>query len=191
MKTNQYYYYLNLPWQFNRELPDFGKKNHIVFTSSDVPKFELWLNSIGLTVRHADVFRKYPGWPETRTLKGRATIHIDGHLADNHAKINFVYNSGSSKLVWYRLKPGRETFADQSGAYTPSRSAWPDDCVEVESAATDRPMLVNAGQLHDVCGVDTTRYCFSFQLAPLGNRNQKIYWGEIEQYFEKYIDYQD
>lgn len=184
---NSYYYYLNLPFKFNRKLPDFGEKNHVVFTKTDVPKFEEWLNSIGLTVRHADVFRKQPGWPETRHLKDRATIHIDGHSFDDHAKINFVYNSGNSRIVWYKLKPGCESFPDQSGAYTPSRSAWADDCVEVESARTDRPMLVNVGQLHDVRDVDLTRYCFSFQLAPLDQPHKKIYWGELENYFGKYI----
>lgn len=187
--ANNYYYYLNLPFEFNRKLPDFGNKGHIVLNKSEVPKFESWLNHLGLTIRHADVFRKHPGWPDTRQLKDRATIHIDGHSFDDHAKINFVYNSGNSRIVWYKLKPGKETFSDHSGAYTPSRSAWADDCVQVESALTNRPMLVNVGQLHDVNNVDTVRYCFSFQLAPLGKPEKKIYWNEVEHYFNKYIDY--
>jgi hypothetical protein len=190
MKPNDYYYYLNLPFEFNKEVPDFGDKGHILFSKQDVPKFEAWLNTLGLTIRHADVFRKKPGWPDTRFYKERATIHIDGHKFDNHAKINFVYNSGTSKIVWYKLKEGRESFPDQSGAYTPSRSAWLEDCVVAESAFTNRPMLVNVGQLHDIQDVDQTRYCFSFQLAPLNNPTDKIYWSDVTIYFKDYIEYQ-
>lgn len=188
MNKHDYYYYLNLPFEFKRELPDFGQKNHVVLTRADVPRFEGWLNTLGLTVRHADVFRKFPGWPETRVLKDRATIHIDGHEFDNHAKINFVFNSGTSKIVWYKLRPGRETFADQSGAYTPSRSAWPDDVEPVVSVLTDRPMVLNVGQLHDIVDVDQVRYCFSFQLAPVHDPVKKIYWHQVPNYLGKFIE---
>lgn len=186
---NNYYYYLNLPFTFNREVPPFVDTGHVLLNRQDVPKFEAWLNTIGLTIRHVDVFCKLPGWPETRKRKDRATIHIDGYEFDDHVKINFVYNSGSSKIVWYKLKEGCSSFSDTSGAYTPSRSAWPDDCYPVESALTNRPMLVNVGQLHDVIDVDTKRICFSFQLGPLDCPSRKLYWNEVHNYFGNFIDY--
>lgn len=175
---------------FNRALPEFGNSNHVLLQREDVPRFENWLNTLGLTVRHADVFRKFPGWPENRMQQDRATIHIDGNDFDDHAKINFVYNSGNSRIVWYKLKPGAESFSDQSGAYTPSRSAWDHDCEEVCSTLTNRPMLVNVGQLHDIRDVDQLRYCFSFQLAPIHDPHSKIYWHQLPQYFSRYMLYQ-
>lgn len=179
-----YFYYLNLPFNFNKELPDFSESPHVVMTRADFPLFERWLNTLKLTIRHADVFKKEPGWP----FNYNGTIHIDGNDFDNHAKINFVYNSGTSKIVWYKLKDGCSVIDFPSRAYTPAKAAKPDDCVQVASALTNRPMVLNVGQLHDIRDIDQTRFCFSFQLAPLGNLKSKVFWKDIPEYFKDYID---
>lgn len=182
---NDYFYYLNLPFIFERELPDFSKSPHVVMQRTDFPKFEGWLNSLKLSIRHVDVFKKEPGWPKNYS----GTIHIDGNDFDNHAKLNFVFNSGNSKIAWYKLKEGCAVENFPSRAYTPAKSAKSDDCYKVEEALTNKPMLINVGTLHDIRDVEMTRYCFSFQLAPKNNLNLKIYWPTVEIYFKDYIIY--
>jgi hypothetical protein len=182
---NDYYYYLNLPFEFKKQLPDFSKSPHVIMKRGDFPLFERWLNSLKLTIRHADVFKKEPGWP----FNYNGTIHIDGNDFDNHVKINFVFNSRNSKIVWYKLKEGASVVNFPSRAYSPAKASKPEDCYQVEEALTNRPMILNTGCLHDVRDVEQTRYCFSFQLAPLGNLVSKVYWHEVETYFKDYIEY--
>jgi hypothetical protein len=163
---------------------DFGNKNHSLYPTAYIKDLDDWLEPFGLRVGFSEVFKKGTGYNIANT------IHIDGDVIDDHVKINFVVNPGTSTMSWYQLKPGcdyrkKVTVVGSVYLYAPE-----EDCelVARENLITDvnRPALVNAGMLHGIENINTTRYCYSFMLR-YKDSNEKVAWDDAVKILGNYI----
>ncbi len=179
--NNNYFYSLRLPFEFNKEIPDFKNVKHVVYDKSNVPELVNWLAMLGVEIEAGEVFKKTP---EDNFKNG---IHVDGRRFDNHAKINFIVNSGKSKMRWWSVKEGYNWQEEITVIGTPYRWARREECDLAAETEMHTAMLVNAGTFHNVEEVDMTRYCFSFRLVYSSNK-QRVLWPELFNIFKDYIN---
>lgn len=179
--NNNYFYFLNLPFKFEKEIPNFNNVKHVVYDKNNFPELVNWLASLGVEIEAGEVFKKTP---EDNFKTG---IHVDGRRFDNHAKINFIVNPGKSKMRWWRVKEGFTWQEEITVIGTPYRWAKREECDLVAETEMHVPMLVNAGTFHNVEEVDTVRYCFSFRLIHASNK-QRVLWNELSTIFKDYIN---
>lgn len=177
---NHFYRYLNLPFE-NKLSPVDMQQHHIKLDKQLIdPNFIAWLDSLNLTIGFSEVFKKQPGNQPPESL------HLDGEVFDDHVKINFIVNPGSSVMRWWQLKPGKQYQKKITIVGTSYLWAFKDDCDLVAESNLLQPALVNAGQLHNVEQVDTTRLCYSFML--LHKKTQKrLLWNEAMEIFKEYV----
>ena len=178
---SNYFYSLRLPFEFNKEIPDFKNVMHVVYDKSNVPELVNWLATLGVEIEAGEVFKKTPESNFT------TRIHVDGRRLDNHAKINFVVNSGKSKMCWWAVKEGHSWQEETTAIGTPYRWARREECDLVAETEMHTAMLVNGGTFHNVEEVDIPRYCFSFRLAYSSNK-QRVLWPELFNIFKDYIN---
>lgn len=181
---NKYFKYVNLPFSMEFKQMNFGIKNHVEYPREYMAEFETWLNTLGLRIGYSEVFRKRPDYNVVDT------IHIDGHTVDDHVKINWVVNPGTSTMSWWQLKPGLEHTVTYTALNTPYLSATEPNCdlLVREHLVTqpNRPALVNAGQLHGIENLNTERICYSFMLM-YKDTYKKVPWDEAVKIFKDYF----
>ena len=99
---NNYYKYLRLP--FENKLPSVAMQQYHIKLERQLidPNFIAWLDSLDLAIGFSEIFQKGPGEQQPESL------HIDGEVFDDHVKINFIVNPGSSVMRWWKIKPGKE-----------------------------------------------------------------------------------
>jgi len=178
---NNYFYSLNLPFKFEKDIPEFNNSRHVVYSPENVPELGIWLATFGIEMEAGEVFKKLPG------DKFENSIHVDGRRFDNHSKINFVLGSGKSKMRWWKVKQGCNWQESDTVIGTPYRWARREDCDMVAETETHTPVLVNAGTFHNVEEVDQPRYCFSFRLRYSTNKH-RVLWPELFDIFKDYIN---
>lgn len=181
MIENKYYRFLNLPFEFNMAIPEFGTANHVTLKVDDLPgPFIEFLAARGVKIGFAEAFKKHAGYEHELAL------HIDGHKFDNHVKINFVVNNGQSTMCWWQVKDPTLLKTQTTVVKTDYYYAAESDCDLVAEAVLDRPALVNAGQLHSIKNIaGETRYAFSFMLTKQG---QKLLWNDAIELFKDYLE---
>lgn len=178
---NNYYKHLNLPFENKLSLVDM-QQAHIKLDRQLIdPAFVAWLDSLDIVIGFSEIFKKQPGEDFPHSL------HLDGDVFDDHVKINFVVNPGSSVMRWWRLKPGKEHQKKTTIVGTSYLWAYRDDCDLVAESKLLRPALVNGGQLHNVEQVDTVRLCYSFMLLHKKTHN-RLLWNEAVEIFKDYIE---
>lgn len=151
--------------------PDFRGKIHVEYPREHISRLEHWANSYGLVIGFSEVFKKFPGYNYPNSL------HLDGYKFDDHVKINFVVNAGSSTMAWWKIKPGFEYRNLTTVVNTGYLWAPKEECDLIMEENLSRPALVNAGMLHSVENIDTERLCFSFMLINKKTRN-KLLWDD-------------
>lgn len=174
------YRYLNLP--FENQLPHVDFYQHHVKVDKQLidPKFVAWLDSLDVIIGFSEAFKKDPGPNVPHSL------HVDGEVFDDHVKINFVINPGSSVMRWWKIKPGKEHKKKVTIVGTSYLWAYRDDCDMLDESPLLQPALVNAGQLHNIEQLDTTRICYSFML--LNKRTQqRLLWDQAMEIFKDYV----
>ena len=178
---NTYHHYLKIPVEFT---PVFNQQAAFISSyDKTLINQELveWIASLGLTIGGAEVFHLEPNDP---TYPNCLPIHSDSSEFDHHVKMNFVYSDSASTMNWYTYKSASllET------QYTPIGTGYVvtsrDNCELVYSAEVGQPSLVNAGMLHDVSPVTSTRWCFSF---PLWQNGQRLTWDRAVDVFKDFI----
>jgi hypothetical protein len=172
--------YLDIPFAQDLELPDFGGKEHVKYPMEKVKQLADWLDGLGIKIGFSEVFKKYPGYEYPNAL------HLDGYKFDNHVKINFIVNPGSSTMAWWRIKPGKEYRNMTTVVGTGYLWAPKEECDLVVEENLTKPALVNAGMLHSVEHIDTERLCFSFMLLDK-NTGKKILWDDAMEIFKGYL----
>lgn len=177
---NNYYKYLKLP--FENKLPSVAMHQHHIKLERQLidTNFIAWLNSLDVVIGFSEVFQKLPGEQQPESL------HVDGEEFDDHVKINFIVNPGSSVMRWWKIKPGKEYQKKVTIVGTSYLWAYKNDCDLVAESSLLQPALVNAGQLHNVEQVDTTRLCYSFML--INKKTQKrLLWNDAMEIFKDYV----
>lgn len=177
---NRYYKYLNLPFE-NKLHPVEMQQHHIKLDKQFIdPNFIAWLDSLDVTIGFSEVFQKGPGEQLPNSL------HLDGEVFDDHVKINFIVNPGSSVMRWWKLKPGKEHQKKITIVGTSYLWAYRDDCDLMAESQLLQPSLVNGGQLHNVEQIDTTRLCYSFMLVNK-KTNSRVLWNDAMEIFKDYV----
>jgi hypothetical protein len=175
---------MNLPFEMQFQELNFGVRNHMPYPREYVIELEHWLNTLGLRIGFSEVFRKGAGY------NVEDTIHVDGYQIDNHVKLNWVINSGTSTMSWYQLKPGLKHIETHTTIGTPYLSTTRPDCDLLLSenlvTSPNRPALVNAGVLHGVENLNTTRFCYSFMLQ-YKDSYKKVHWDDAVEIFKDYF----
>jgi len=175
-----YYRYLNLPFE-NKLHPVVMQQHHIKLDRQLIdPNFITWLDNLNVSIGFSEVFQKSPGEQSPHSL------HLYGEVFDDHVKINFVVNPGSSVMRWWRLKPDKKHQKKTTIVGTSYLWAEREDCNLVDESQLLQPALVNGGQLHNVEQVDTIRLCYSFMLLNKKTMT-RILWNDAMEIFKDYV----
>ncbi|CAB4133553.1 hypothetical protein UFOVP257_275 [uncultured Caudovirales phage] len=185
----QYHYNINLPVVFNPIdiYPSgtvFSKTVEMKIDNVQIEKenFELvaWLKSLGLCIEGGRYFESTP--------HVKYKIHVDS--PDSVAvKLNFIYSSFNSEMIWYELLP------NQTGvAYTNiSDEVLPwyeyNQVKEVYKVNTDTHCLINAGAIHQLINSDNhgvNRKCYSLKLQFI-DKNKKLTWDNAVEILKEYV----
>lgn len=177
MSSTTCYRYITIPFVVEFTRPKFTNVLHVQYAWNDsTHELNRWLEQYGAAIGYSEAFYKPPGYDYPNAL------HLDGHNFDNHVKLNFVENPGSSKMVWWNLKPGAKCQSSSTVVGTGYLWAHKHDCELIDSSPLSSPTLVNAGMLHSVEDVDSDRLCYSFMLVYRGTQ-RKILWSEAVHMF--------
>lgn len=196
---NRYHRYLDLPFEITKHpLCDTEPTDmkHLDINPYRDPQIDSWFESLGLCCNHSEVF-----WtPAGASLP----IHADDVTLDDHVKINITYGPEEGKIRWWKSKKSQvvtdiETakkmlhdldndVADEfSEREHTNVLANRDDCTLVYEANTNRPSLVNVGQLHDTYSPPHKgRWTLCF-VPGVPNGPGYIYWDEAVEIFKDYI----
>lgn len=174
------YRYLNLP--FENQLPPVDFYQHHVKVDRHLidPEFISWLDSLDIAIGFSEAFKKEPG------QESPYDIHLDGEVFDDHVKINFVINPGSSIMRWWKIKPGKEHNKKVTIVGTSYLWANRQDCDMLDESTLLQPALVNAGRLHNIEQVNSTRICYSFMLLNKKTRT-RLLWDDAMEIFKDYV----
>jgi len=196
---NIYHRYLNLPFEISKhdmfDTAPTDMKHHDInpYRDSHIDK---WHESLGLIINHTEVFYTPPG--------GELPIHSDETTLDNHVKINVTWGPDEGTMRWWqsknsfvstdyentkkKLKDIDAEVVDQfSERQHTNVLANKDDCDLVWEACTNKPSLVNVGQLHSTYNpTDYPRWTLCF-VPGIPNGHGYIYWDEALEYYKDYL----
>lgn len=196
---NRFHRYLNLPFEIAKHpLCDTQPEDmkHLDINPYRDPQIDSWLQGLGLECNHTEVF-----WtPAGASLP----VHADDVTLDDHVKINITYGPEEGKIRWWQsnevqvvtdIETAKKmlTDLDQNSADQFSERehtnvlANRDECTLVYEANTNRPSLVNVGQLHDTYSpTNEGRWTLCFVPGVPGVSGY-VYWDEALEYFKDYI----
>lgn len=196
---NIFHRYLNLPFEITKhpicETIPTEMKHYDINPYRD-PKMDAWHESLGLIINHVELFWTPPG--------ASLPVHADDVTLDNHVKINVTYGPSEGRIRWWTTKntqvvtdteTAKKMLKDIDLATVDEFSerehtnvlANREDCTMVWEANTNRPSLVNVGQLHDTYSPPHAgRWTLSF-VPGIPNGPGYIYWGEAMEIYKDYI----
>ena len=163
---NIYHRYLNLPFEIIKH-PMFDAeptemKHHDINPYRD-PLVDEFHKDLGLIINHTEVF-----WTPAGTS---LPVHADYVTLDNHVKINITDLTTANE------------FSDREHTNVLANR---DECTLVYEANTNRPSLVNVGQLHDTYSPPHAgRWTLCF--IPGRSNGRDIYWDEAMEIYKDYI----
>lgn len=196
---NIYHRYLNLPFEITKH-PMFDTeptelKHHDINPYRD-PLVDEFHKDLGLIINHTEVFYTPPG--------ASLPVHADDVTLDNHVKINITFGPEEGRIRWWQsnntkvvtdtetakqmLKDIDVKTADEfSEREHTNVLANRDECTLVYEANTNRPSLVNVGQLHDTYSPPHAgRWTLCF-VPSIPNKGY-VYWDEAMEIYKDYID---
>ena len=89
-------------------------------------------------------------------------------------------------MRWWKIKPGKEHNKKVTIVGTSYLWANKMDCDMLDESSLLQPALVNAGQLHNIEQVNSTRICYSFML--LNKKTQtRLLWDDAVEIFKNYV----
>jgi hypothetical protein len=155
---------------------------------SDILNVEFidWLKQFDLFVNDCRVFNapplvRYDPHKDISFIPDLLKLHSDC------VKINVVYNSVNSKMIWYKLKKNMspKVVTNRVGDKI---NVYPIDILDqIYEAETDSSsMLINGMEIHTLHNGTTHRLCFSMPLFNLSNR-KRISWDKAVNIFKDYL----
>lgn len=150
--TNRFHRYINLPFEVIK--PDefnkfFDVINHFPMERNSpysIPMIE-WLNSRGVDAVDIECFYTNP-------YGGEIPPHTDGDSFNDQTKINISWGPESGEVrwwksdKWYKFVIPQENTKDRSFKDLSVLRANIKDCELLYSSTTNKPSLINVGQLH-------------------------------------------
>ena len=201
MLENRFHRYLNLPFEIAKhsmfdQFPDQMK--HVDINDYCDKNIDKWLSSLGLEVRHTEVFYTPPN-------NGALPIHCDDKTFTDHVKINITWGPPEGVMRWWTsniteaytdIEDVKANYkgvnADDADQFSERQHtnvlAEEKDCKLVYEKNTNRPSLVNVGVLHSTFNpTDQGRWTLCF-VPGIPNGHGCIYWDEAQEYFKNYIE---
>jgi hypothetical protein len=184
---NNYHRYLNLPFEIAKPdicntIPDTPVHKDInTYVDEQMLDF---LKGLGLRINHTEVFYTAPNTS--------LPIHCDHTLIDNRVKINVTWGPEEGVIRWWKAK--KFDILTSEAEYFSERPhnnviAQMEDCDMVYQANTNRPSLVNVGQLHDTYSPSTAgRWTLCFVPALEHVSGDSMQWDQAMEYFGDYIE---
>jgi hypothetical protein len=190
---NNFHRYLNLPFDIKRppNLDSFDSKEskHIEIPEYCDQNMINWLKSFDIETGNIEAFYTPP--------KGSLPIHCDESILDNHVKINVTWGSEKGVTRWWHcpcpldnhdihvIDNGTEKEYRQDNCLRGNES----DCDLVYEANTNRPSLLNVGQMHSTYNPDEKigRWTLCFVLKPINSFKPYIYWNDALGIFKDYL----
>jgi len=190
---NTFHRYLNLPFEIKKptNLDSFysSEEKHIEmpgYCDQDVVK---WLETFGIGIGNIEAFYTPP--------MGSLPIHCDESIIDNHVKINVTWGADEGVTRWWHCPSPRDNVDNHTvnkGYEIESRQdnclrGDEDECELVYEANTNRPSLLNVGQMHSTYNPNKTlgRWTLCFVLKPSNSCEPYIYWDEALIIFKDYF----
>ena len=186
---NDYHRYINLPFEITKpadEILTYDKniktfQNISLMETYKCNKMEKWLAEFGLEILWQEVFYTPP--------HHAGPIHTDYTEYTNHTKINITWGTNESVIRWYK--------SDNVKLFPPVKGevlnyshhillANLKDCEMVYEANTNKPSLVNVGQLHNAVNPSNegrVTLCFV-----LGRNKKLLKFSEAIKIFKDYIE---
>ncbi len=116
--------------------------------------------------------------------------HVDGHKFSNNTKLNIIFNSFSSEMIWYHLLPGRKGKMREGDHGKVALSFDLDDCIEVHRTMVDTTTIINGGQIHTLTNGPNNginRQCY--QISLLDEHTMKpVQWEDAVERFSSIIN---
>ena len=150
---NIYHRYINLPFEIERPkiTCDFPNQiRHEAINHHVDQKMVDFNNSLGLKVTHTEVFYTPPNGD-------KIPIHTDLPALDNRVKINVTWGPEEGVIRWFRHNDLSKLYHNSNEVYKgggfsdeehQNLLAEEEDCTLVYEANTNKPSIVNVGQLH-------------------------------------------
>lgn len=187
--NNLYHRYINLPFEIVKPSDEILTYNKNLKTFQNISLMETyhcesmtnWLNGFGLQILWQEVFYTPPNHS--------GPIHTDYNDYTNHTKLNITWANDQSIVRWYKSDKAK-LFPPVVGEVLNYRDhvllANLKDCEIVHEANTNRPSLLNVGQLHNTINPgDEGRVTLCFVLG----RNKKLLkFSEAIKIFKDYIE---
>jgi hypothetical protein len=171
---NIYHRFLNLPFEIERPEITYTIPDKLRHETLSIPFDEMnrWLRSLNLMCLQREVFYTPPGG-------GAMPIHLDKPLMDNRVKINLTWGPEEGRTRWWKLKDGigLDDVATPTDLNVYKSTGFSDDkhdnllfteetCEMVYEASTNRPSLLNIGQLHSTYNPGTEgRWTVCYQIG--------------------------
>lgn len=193
MSDNIYHRFLNLPFELKRPKilnppfpDDYAHYEMTSYFDSDMQRF---LRKLNLTIGNIEAFYTPPG--------GKISIHCDESTLDNHVKINTTWGPEEGRTRWWKCEnveaagSAEAILSEYKGASAAYRQAkclrgYEETCEMVYEASTNRPSLINVGQMHSTYNpTDEGRWTLCF--VPCLPHRDYIFWSEAMHIFKDYI----
>jgi hypothetical protein len=186
---NLYHRYINLPFEIAKPSDEILTYNKNLKTFQNIPLMEIyrcepmetWLASFGLQILWQEVFYTPPNH--------RGPIHTDYNDYTNHTKLNITWGTNESVIRWYKsdnvklFPPVKVEVLNYSHHILLANLK---DCEMVYEANTNKPSLVNVGQLHNAVNPSNegrVTLCFV-----LGRNKKLLKFSEAIKIFKDYIE---
>ena len=190
---NTYHRYINLPFEITRpnitlvELPTIAHKEINNHVDENMNRFH---DLLGLQVTHTEVFF-------TPASGGVIPIHTDWPSLDNRVKINVTWGPDDGVVRWWKIKDPSLLKNNIMHNYTDSGFteeehqnllADENDCDLVYEANTNRPSLVNVGQLHSTFNPGIVgRWTLCFHIG-IKDPDGFLDWDRALEYYKPFLE---
>lgn len=183
---------LTLPFSFDSwNVKEFQKISARIdekpFSSHVLDKeFLDWLTYLGVFVQDCRVFNAAP----LVRYRPHKDISYISEIQKKHTdcvKINIIFNSVNSKMIWYRLKENESPLISKN-TVGEKLYVYPDNIIDqIYEAETDGPaILINGMEIHTLHNGNSHRLCLSMPLFNV-NSGKRITWNEAEEIFKDYL----
>ena len=194
MGQNTYHRHLNLPFEIKRpkllEPPFPDDYMHYEMPSHMDLNIMKFFKKVGIVKANIEAFYTPPG--------GEIPIHCDESTLDNHIKINVTWGPEGGRTRWWdcghaQSPESPEAILDEfKGAAAAYRQAeclrgTPETCTLLHEASTNKPSIVNVGQMHSTYNPSETEGRWTLCYMPRLPNRDYIYWHEAMQIFKDYI----
>ena len=144
------------------------------------PRITEFLDGLGISVPHAEVFYSIPGL--------RRPIHTDGNGLRDLCKINWVYGGAGSYMRWWiPINSGNGPIFRITSVGTKCIAYEDQDCRVIWKATVGFPSLVQVGVPHDMVNDgNEPRWCVSYVINDRTTGNP-LRWNESVERFSRFM----